>query len=81
MIKTQATISHIEYSPSGDVTFVRFVPDEKFSFQEGQFVMIESTFNHVELGKPLKKPYSIATTNDELQTKGTLGVIVKKTVE
>lgn len=68
MIRTEATVSYIEYSPSGEVTFVRFTPDEKFSFAEGQFVMIESLFNHVELGKPLKKPYSIATTNDELQT-------------
>lgn len=68
MIKTNATISHIEYSPSGQVTFVRFSPEEKFTFEEGQFMMIESTFNHPELGKPLKKPYSIATTNEELQT-------------
>lgn len=68
MIKTNAVISHIEYSPSGEVTLVRFSPEEKFSFQEGQFVMIESTSNHEELGKPLKKPYSIATTNEEFQT-------------
>lgn len=81
MIKTQATISHIEYSPSGEVTFVRFIPDEKFTFEEWQFVMIESLFNHEELGKPLKKPYSIATTNEELQTTGTLWVIVKKTMD
>ena len=81
MLKTLATISHIEYSPSGTVTFVRFRPKEKFTFEEWQFVMIESTFDHPELGKPLKKPYSIATTNDELQTEGTVGVIVKKTVD
>lgn len=81
MIKTQATITQIEYSPSGDVTFVRFSPDEKFSFQEWQFVMIESLFNHTELGKPLKKPYSIATTNEELQKEWTLWVIVKRTME
>lgn len=43
--------------------------------------MIESVFNHTELGKPLKKPYSIATTNFEFQTKGTIGVIVKKTMD
>lgn len=81
MIKTHATISHIEYSPSGEVAFVRFKPHEKFTFQEWQFVMIESTFDHPELGKPLKKPYSIATTNQELQTEGTLWVIVKKTLD
>ncbi len=43
--------------------------------------MIESTFNHKDLGKPLKKPYSIATTQAELDRDGTIGVIVKKTMD
>ena len=81
MLTTKAVVSHIEYSPSREVTFVRFTPEEKFDFAEGQFVMIESTFNHKDLGKPLKKPYSIATTMDELQTQGTIGVVVKKTMD
>lgn len=81
MIKTPATISHIEYSPSREVTFVRFKPLERFDFQEGQFVMIESTFDHLELGRPLKKPYSIATTHQEFLDEWTVWVIVKKTME
>lgn len=81
MLRTLATISHIEYSPSQEVTFVRCVPEHRFTFEEGQFLMVESVFNHAELGKPLKKPYSIATTNKELQEKGTVGFIVKKTMD
>jgi NAD(P)H-flavin reductase len=65
----KATISHIEYSHSKEVTFVRCQPEEIFTFKEGQFMMISSDFNHKELGKPLKKPYSIATTHQELQEK------------
>lgn len=80
-MKTLATISQIEYSPSERVSFVRCTPDTKFSFQEWQFLMIESIFDHPELGKPLKKPYSIATTNEELQISGTVWFIVKKTVD
>lgn len=41
-------------------------------------MMISSNHNHPELGKALKKPYSIATTNAELQCDGTIGFIVKK---
>jgi len=44
-------------------------------FCEGQFVMIEREIN----GKLVKKPYSIATTNQQLQETKQLGVIVKKT--
>ena len=80
MLRTSAVIVDIEYSPSREVTFVRFQPEEPFEFQEWQFMMIESIFLHEDLGKPLKKPYSIATTNEELQEKWTLGVIVKKTL-
>lgn len=78
MITTPATISHIEYSASGEVTFVRCTPLHRFDFAEGQFMMISSDHNHPELGKPLKKPYSIATTHNELANDGTIGFIVKK---
>lgn len=81
MLTTKAVVSHIEYSPSREVTFVRCKPQEKFDFVEGQFLMVESTFNHNDLGKPLKKPYSIATTVDEFQTDGTVGFVVKKTMD
>ncbi len=77
----QSTITHIEYSPSKEVTFVRCKPDTQFSFKEGQFMMLASDHNHTELQKPLKKPYSIATTNQELQEDGTIGFVVKKVRE
>lgn len=44
-------------------------------------MMVSSDHNHPELQKPLKKPYSIATTNLELQEKGTIGFVVKKVRE
>ncbi len=34
MIRIEATITKIEYSPSGEVTLVRFVPEEKIIFEE-----------------------------------------------
>ncbi len=43
--------------------------------------MVSSDHIHPKLGKPLKKPYSIGTTNQELQENGTIGFIVKKVRE
>ena len=77
----QSIITHIEYSPSKEVTFVRCKPDTQFSFKEWQFMMVTADHNHPELQKPLKKPYSIATTNQELQEDGTIGFVVKKVRE
>lgn len=81
MITLPAIISHIEYSASWEVTFVRCKPQGEFTFAEGQFMMITADHVHAEIGKPLKKPYSIATTNVELQRDGTIGFIVKKVRE
>lgn len=77
----KAIISHIEYSPSKEVTFVRCKPEILFTFKEWQFMMVSSDHIHEWLGKQLKKPYSIATTNDELQTKWTIWFVVKKSRE
>ncbi len=77
----KAIVSHIEYSPSKEVTFVRCKPEDNFTFKEGQFMMVASDHIHEWLGKPLKKPYSIATTNQELQEKGSIGFVVKKVRE
>lgn len=43
--------------------------------------MVSSDFVHEWLGKPLKKPYSIATTNKELQEQWTIWFVVKKSRE
>ncbi|MEI7477899.1 MAG: hypothetical protein WCJ81_05380 [bacterium] len=67
-----AIVTNIEYSESKEVTFVYCKPETSFTFKEGQFMMISSDHTHPELGKPLKKPYSIATTNQELQEHGTM---------
>lgn len=77
----RSIISHIEYSPSKEVTFVRCKPEQVFTFKEWQFMMVSSDFVHEWLGKQLKKPYSIATTNQELQEQGTIWFVVKKSRE
>ena len=77
----KAIISHIEYSPSKEVTFVRCKPESLFTFKEWQFMMVSSDHIHEWLGKQLKKPYSIATTNHELQTQWTIWFVVKKSRE
>lgn len=64
-------------SPSGLVSLVLFQPEETFSFAEGQFMMI----THQDEKRTLKKPYSIATTNKQLQEEKLIGFIVKKTSE
>lgn len=43
--------------------------------------MVTADFVHEWLWKPLKKPYSIATTNKELQEQGTIWFVVKKSRE
>lgn len=73
-----AIITHIEYSPSKEVALVTCKPQAVFPFKEWQFMMISSSHIHSELWKPLKKPYSIATTNEQLQTDWTIWFVVKK---
>lgn len=79
IIKTTATITSIERSPSWTVCFVRCKPEEIFTFQEGQFIMIRSEKVVDENWKQIKRAYSIATTQSELDGKGTIGFIVKQT--
>ena len=74
MFTTSAILTKKYDSPSKLVSFVLFQVQEKFSFQEGQFMMIEAKVN----GKTIKKPYSIATTHQQLQEKWEIGFIVKK---
>ncbi len=77
MITTTATLTHKYDSPSEQVSFVLFQVEEIFMFQEWQFVMIE-----IELhGKKIKKPYSIATTNIQMQEEKIIWFVVKKTSE
>jgi NAD(P)H-flavin reductase len=64
-------------SPSGLVSLVLFQPEEAFTFAEWQFMMI----THQDEKRTLKKPYSIATTNTQLQNEKRIGFIVKKTSE
>jgi len=68
MLTTIATLTHKYDSPSEQVSLVLFQVEEGFSFQEGQFVMIEKEVN----GKVSKKPYSIATTNIQMQEEKTI---------
>lgn len=77
MIKTTATITELHHSPSGEVVFVLLQPTETFSFLEGQFMMIEGEC----FGKTVKKPYSIATTNKQLQDYKQLWFYIKKASE
>ena len=78
MLVTQALCSRISYSPDGRVTFVYCRPEQKFTFLEGQFMMLE-ILGHTRLdGKALKNSYSIATTSHMLQEQGEIGFVVKK---
>lgn len=77
MLTTTATLTHKYDSPSEQVSLVLFQVEETFAFQEWQFVMIEKELN----GKLTRKPYSIATTNIQMQEEKTIGFVVKKTSE
>lgn len=83
MITTSAVLVHKYDSPSGEVSFVLFQPEQTFQFQEGQFCMIEASFWTwtAMIKKTHKKPYSIATTNTQLQEEKQIWFIVKKTSE
>lgn len=77
MLTTSATLKYKYDSPSGNVSYVLFQPEHTFSFTEGQFCMIEAEIN----GKVIKKPYSIATTNQMLQEEKCIWFVVKKASE
>jgi NAD(P)H-flavin reductase len=73
----QHTIAYLQdriYSPSGKTAYLTFQVETKRPFIEGQFVMITS---HED--KPRKKPYSIASTNKELQEQGIMRFVIKET--
>jgi ferredoxin-NADP reductase len=72
-----ATYSHSYHSPSRNAAFVFFQVAQTFDFQEGQFVMIEAHIHWIKI----KKPYSIATTSQQMQASKQIGFIVKKTWE
>ena len=77
MITTSAHLHSIEKSPSWDVAFVLFQVAETFAFSEGQFIMIEcNTPTDTQ-----KRPYSIATTNKQLQEEKLIGFYVKQVSE
>lgn len=78
MLITKWILVDRELTMLWEVAFLRFKIDEKINFAEWQFAMLETMFVDHNLWKPLKKPYSIATTNEELQSKWTIWCIVKK---
>ena len=77
MIKTHWHLIHKADSPSGLVSFVTFQVQDTLPFLEGQFVMIEAQIQ----GKKIKKPYSIATTNKQMQESKQIWFVVKKVSE
>ena len=74
------TIVQKETSKSWDVVYLRCRMDQYIHFREWQFVMIESTHIHPELNKPLRKPYSIASTMVDMQDM-LMWWIIKKTCD
>lgn len=77
MINTTTHLHSIQRSPSWDVALLLFQPKETFSFLEGQFMMIECmTPTWVQ-----KKPYSIATTNHQLQEEKLIWFYIKQASE
>lgn len=81
MITTNITLKHKELSASSQVAFLQFAVEEKMSFVEGQFVMLETDRIQDHKGNDMKRAYSIGTTNKQLQEDGIIGTIVKKTSE
>ncbi len=77
MITTTALLQHKYDSPSGNVSYVLFQPEQTFTFIEGQFCMIEAVID----GVIIKKPYSIASTNKQLQEEKLIWFVVKKASE
>ena len=77
MITTTAILKHKYDSSSGNVSYVLFQPEHIFSFTEGQFCMIEAVINWVVI----KKPYSIASTNQMLQDEKLIWFVIKKASE
>lgn len=59
-ITTSLTVSHIDYSPSGDVIlmYCRSESVIEWSFKSGQFMLLATEID----GKIIKRSYSIATT-------------------
>ena len=59
-ITTPLTISHIDYSPSGDVVLIYCKVDQSddILFKSGQFMLLATEID----SKMIKRSYSIATT-------------------
>ncbi len=71
-------IEDIEYSPNKEVAYITCsLQDWDLDFEEGQFLMLETTDYMIE-GKTLKKPYSIASTHNQFLTTKTLSFLVKE---
>lgn len=68
MIQTQAQVVDIQYSTNKQVAYITFAPNETFTFHAGQFAFLEIPDHNDIDGKPLKKAYSIGSTNEQLQT-------------
>ncbi len=77
MITTQATLVKKYDAPSGEVSLVTFQLESMCSFQEWQFMMISKEIN----GTVIKRPYSIASTAQQLLKEKTMSFYVKKASE
>jgi len=77
MHTTLATYSHSHHSPNHLVALVTFQVVETFEFDEWQFVMIEAQ----KWNQKIKKPYSIASTQLQMQESKQISFVVKKTSE
>lgn len=78
MISTVARLQYKEHSPNGLTAILHFLVEEKFTFQEGQFVMLETDRIKDQLGYAMKRPYSIGTSNKQFQEQWIIGTIVKQ---
>lgn len=74
MTTQKALVTEILHSADHQVTFFRcrLETPEQFSFTAGQFVMIHTSHDDPQMGKPLKKPYSIGTTPARFALDGTV---------
>lgn len=74
-------VKTIEYSKNKEVAMITCLLEEgNLDFEEGQFVTLE-TIQYTVDHKHLRKPYSIASTHNQLMNDTTISFIVKKASE
>lgn len=81
MITWTITVEYIEYSPSKNVTQLRFRPESNVQFVAWQFVFLQRIWFTYPDGKAMKNAYSIWSSYEEYEQTWLFSTIVKKSSE